>query len=75
MVRVDSKTLLKNLTVRDLRSFAMNYNDLVKIKNVHKLRKTELVNEIHKASKQNPQLKEGMKLYLKDMVANPKKYK
>lgn len=75
MVRVNNKTLLKNLSVRDLRSFAMNYNDTVKIKNIHKLRKNELVNAIDNAASRNSSLQKGMDKYLKDMVVNPKKYK
>ena len=63
MTKVSNKQLLKNLTVKDLRTLAKNYNADARIKNISKMRKSALVDALFKASQENAGLRKAMKSY------------
>ena len=63
MTKVSDKTLLKGLTVKELRLLAKTYNADTRIKNIHKMRKATLVEVLFKASKENAALRKGMKVH------------
>ena len=63
MTKVSDKTLLKGLTVKELRLLAKTYNADTRIKNIHKMRKVTLVEVLFKASKENAALRKGMKVH------------
>ena len=66
MTKVSNKQLLKNLTVKDLRTLAKNYNADARIKNISKMRKSAfLVDALFKASQENAGLRKAMKSYEK----------
>ena len=63
MTKVSDKTLLKGLTVKELRLLAKTYNAYTRIKNIHKMRKAALVEVLFKASKENAALRKSMKVH------------
>ena len=65
MTKVSNKQLLNNLTVKDLRTLAKNYNADAHIKNISKMRKSTLVDALFKASQENAGLRKAMKSYEK----------
>ena len=63
MTKVSDKTLLKGLTVKELRLLAKTCNADTRIKNIQKMRKATLVEVLFKASKENAALRKGMKVH------------